>query len=298
MCAHERRESFVFHGRATLFWVREPSSPPPRGGERLTGMDKKPPSPARIGLRHLTAWKRGANGSTERAMSLARAVPVVLALLASACGNAYEPGVEVRVVSAPSGLAREEVLDSVPAQQVRVFELYWTSVELELLPCASFTSRVWEALVPSAHAHGVSSPERLAVPVVGRATDEGPRELGVLRPPATDYCGVRYRIGAADADAVGLDQVPDMAGHSLGAHGEVDQGSRTAQPFSITSTRSFEVVLPIELKLSSRERRATITIGHAKESWFRGLAFHEAGDRAREAALIQNFQDSITIHVE
>ena len=231
-------------------------------------------------------------------MSVARAISAFCALSALGCGTSYEPGVEVRVISAPSGLAPEEVLESVPAQRVRVFEFYWTSAELELLPCDSWARRAWDALVPNAHAHGISTPERLAVPTVERATHERPVELGVLHPAATRYCAARYRIGAADADAVGIDRAPAMAGRSIDVRGEVEAAPGAKAPFAITSARSFEIVRPIELDLSSREKRASLVIGHQKEQWFRGLAFGDADQDERERALIENFQGSITLHVE
>lgn len=222
---------------------------------------------------------------------------VPLALSVAACGSSSEPGVEVRVISEPARLVSEEPLASVDGEELRLSELFWTTTAVELVPCDSLAQKLWDVIVPSAHAHGVTSPRRLALPVVERATAQEPVALGTLRPPAGRYCSVRYEVGTADADAVGLDSVPAMQGRSLDAVGEFRESGAEAEPFEITSRVALHVLRPVELELSEANPHATVRIERSKLAWFVGLG-RELDAAARERLLLDNLAASTTIRAE
>lgn len=224
--------------------------------------------------------------------------PYLLALWLVGCGSSSESGVEVTVVSAASLLDVEETLVSVDGQELRLGELFWTTTAVELVPCASLARKAWDVLVPSAHAHGVASPRRLSVPVVERGSRREPIVLGTLRPAAGRYCSVRYELGRADADAVGLDLAPAMQGRSIEATGEFRTTDAEPEPFEITSRGGVQLVRPIDLELSEATPRAALRIERDKHAWFVGIALAELGPTEREQRLLDNFAASTTIHVE
>jgi hypothetical protein len=146
--------------------------------------------------------------------------------------------------------------------------------------------------VPNAHAHGVTTPTRLATPTVERATGTEQVVLGTLEPPPGQYCGIRYHLGPADPDAAGLDSSPEMEGSSLSAFGTIQTVDVPPAPFAIRSRRAAQVTLELDLELTTQRREATVLIAHDKERWFAGLA--ESGtDAEREAQLVDAFLGSL-----
>lgn len=227
-----------------------------------------------------------------------RALPLVLlALWLGGCGSSSEPGVEVRVISEPARLVPDESLASVDGEELVLSELFWTTTAVELVPCDSLAQKVWDVIVPSAHAHGVTSARRLALPVVERASAQEPFTLGTLRPPAGRYCSVRYEVGSADADAVGLESAPAMQGRSLDAVGEFRGRDSEPEPFEITSRVALHVLGPIELELSEANPHATVRIERSKLRWFVGLG-RDLDAAARERLLLDNLAASTTIRAE
>ena len=149
---------------------------------------------------------------------------------------------------------------------------YLTVVGFALEPCESVARTLWRAVnpLPSALAHGASSPTNLAVPVVLALS--GPRasiEVGTLEPPPDRYCGLNLAIGPADDDAVRLpDQ--DMVGRSLrvvGAHQGVS--------FSVSSAANDHAHLTFErpLELLAADAKATLTLSLDTSATFDGVDF-------------------------
>lgn len=231
---------------------------------------------------------------------MARALLLYLAFTPTlaGCGTSSEPGVALAVVSAPAALVPGEGLSSVEGQSLRLSELYWTTAAIELVPCTSLAARVWDVLVPSAYAHGVSTPLRLSVPVVERATTREEVRLGTLHPTAGHYCSVRYELGVADSDAVGLEVAPAMQGRSVDARGEAATAAETPAPFEISSRSQVEIERPIELDLSYEGASATLRIEHEKSAWFDGIDLALLDVNARERRLLENLGNSTSIHVE
>jgi len=202
----------------------------------------------------------------------------------------------VRVVSSPSALSSGEQLDSVPGQTLSVTEVQWTSVALELVPCPSAARWLSEGLIATAHAHGTSTPTRLAVPTIEWASSVDAVVLGTLRPPAARYCQVRYSVGAADADAVGIADAPEMERHSVLARG-VDTSGDTPAAFEIGGELSFDVTASVELDLSHAEQ-VGVHIERDRSLWFAGvdLTTLDAAERARRLA--ENLRRSVAIRID
>ncbi len=201
----------------------------------------------------------------------------------------------MRVVSSPVGLGSGESVESVPGQALSVTEVQWASVAVELLPCPSAARWLSEALLATAHAHGTSTPTRLAVPTIERASAVEDVELGALHPPAQRYCEVRYSVGAADADAVGIADAPEMERRSLLARG-FDVSTDAPAEFEIGGQLAFDVLAPVELDVSHGEH-LTVRIVRDPARWFAGvdLATQDEAERARQFA--ENLRDSVVIRI-
>jgi hypothetical protein len=216
--------------------------------------------------------------------------------LLSACGSSTEPGAEVHVVSSAVALGSGERVESVPGQALSVTEVQWTSVAVELLPCPSAARWLSEALVGTAHAHGTSTPTRLAVPTIESASARDDVVLGALHPPAQRYCEVRYSVGAADADAVGIADAPEMERHSLLARG-FDVSADAPAEFEIGGQLAFDVLAPVELDVSHGEQR-TVRIERDPERWFDGVDLATQDDAARVRRFAENLRDSVSIRID
>lgn len=215
--------------------------------------------------------------------------------LLSACGSSSEPGAEVRVVSSPSALSTGELLASVPGQSLSITEVQWTSVAVELVPCPSVARRLSEAFVGRAHAHGTSTPTRLAVPTIEWASSAEDVVLGTLHPPAERYCEVRYAVGAADADAVGIARAPEMVHHSLLARG-YNVSDDAPVEFEIGGRLAFEVLAPVDLDVSHGER-ATVRIERDRAVWFAGIELSTLDEAGRARRFAENLRQSIALQV-
>jgi hypothetical protein len=173
--------------------------------------------------------------------------------------------------------------------------VHWATVALELVPCRTAFGWLSEALIPTAFAHGTSSPTRLAIPIIEQASEPHEVLLGVLFPPARRYCGVRYVAGAADADAVGIERAREMTDRSILVRG-LDVAGAEAAEFEVESTEAFEVLAETEFALSDAAERITIRIERDRTRWLEGIeldAKTTSGTR-----LAENFRESIRIRVE
>jgi hypothetical protein len=178
--------------------------------------------------------------------------------LAVACADTGErEGIRVHVAVAGETMPQSVALDD--GTSAVLDPSYVTIVGFALEPCASVAKTLWRAInpLPSAIAHGSSSPTNLAIPVV--IAIAGPRagiDVGTLEPPPDRYCGMNLAIGLADDDAVRLpDQ--DMVGRSLRVSGE-HQGVS----FSVSSAASDHAHLTFAspLDLLDPDASATVTL--------------------------------------
>lgn len=211
------------------------------------------------------------------------------------CSSSTEPGLELRVVSVATGLSTSVQLSAGDGGAVRLDDLNWTSVEVELLRCRTALGWLGDTLIRSARAHGTSSPTLLAVPMVETAQALDDVVLGTLRPPPARYCGVRYQLGPADADAFGLGDRPEMIRRSIYARGESALEGRAGERFSLASSATFEVMADLELDLSGEVVPREVRIERDESGWFRGVDVRDP-DPARQAdQLVENFRTSVTI---
>jgi hypothetical protein len=215
-----------------------------------------------------------------------------------ACGASTDEGTSVVLVSAPSGMdAGQEVRAG--AGRLRIDELAWTVSEVELLACQNAWQRAADWLLPSAHAHGTSSPTLLAVPVVERAVAHTDTPLGRLSPPAGRYCGVRYRLGPADADAEGLAELPEMLGHSLLLRGSFGAQAGELESFELHSQLPLVVELPLDFQLSASERALTLRFTrNGGGALFQDIDFGELAGVRRELAVLDALQASLGVSVQ
>jgi hypothetical protein len=218
----------------------------------------------------------------------------LLALLSSACGSSSEPGVTLRVVSRPFGLEAGESLENDLGHSFALETALFTNLALEILPCKSAFRSLWDAAVPNARAHGVSTPTRLAVPIVEDAFSTEAVELGELSPPAARYCALVLEFGPADSDAEGLDRAPEALGKSL-----LLRGSAGADvPFAIESSMALESTREIEISLDDSQREITLVVEHDARRWFDGVDLSSHDGAELEQRLLENLERSIAVHVD
>lgn len=198
-------------------------------------------------------------------------------------------------VSALSGMAAGQ--EASAAGGLRIDELAWTVSEIELRPCPSAWGRARDWLLPSAHAHGTSTPTLLAVPTVERALAHTDTVLGRLSPPAGRYCGVRYRLGPADADAEGLGQLPEMIGRSVLLRGSLGAPEGEPERFEIESQRALDIELPIEIELSTSERSLGLRFERDGDQLFEDIDFSALSELQRELALLEALEASLEVRL-
>lgn len=214
-----------------------------------------------------------------------------------ACGASTEDGTRVEIVSAQIGVdAGQEV--SAGGGRLRIDELAWTVSEVELLACQVAWRRVADWLLPSAHAHGTSTPTLLAVPTIESAVAHTDTVLGRLSPPAGPYCAVRYRLGPADADAEGLAALPEMLGHSLLLRGAFGEQTGELEPFELASQLPLVVDLPIEFDLSASERALTLRFTRNGGALFQDVDFGRLDGVRRELAVLEALEASLGVSVQ
>lgn len=192
-------------------------------------------------------------------------VAVLLLVAAIACSDDAEEGIEVQVAVAgqelPTTLGTVELAPSFVVIQAT-----------ELIACETVAQRIWRAVnpLPSAFAHGESSPVKLATPVVVPLTGTHTSlVVGNIEPPPDSYCSVELELGVADDDAVGLPAETDMVGKSLYVAGAVAD-----TPFEAVLAANDHVQLTItELTLDSDHRSANLVVSIDTTGLFTGIDF-------------------------
>jgi hypothetical protein len=145
-------------------------------------------------------------------------------------------------------------------EEIRIDALYWTTAELELVSCGSALTRALDWWVPTAHAHGSSTPTAIAAPTVESAQGSGDAVLGELAPPAGEYCALRYSLGPADADASGLAEHPEMLGKALLVRGALGSTGAPLEPFELSGASAVEATLPLSLDLTRADPQAVVRL--------------------------------------
>lgn len=124
-------------------------------------------------------------------------------------------------------------------------------VALEAIPCGDATVTGWwrgASLVSKAHAHGGTTPTRMAVPHVIDllSTDTAQWTSALSHPPPGAYCWVRLTIGPADRDAVGMPSDENLTDTALRLRGRYGmQGETLTNAFTVSSTRVQSIDVPL-----------------------------------------------------
>lgn len=214
----------------------------------------------------------------------------------AACSASSEQGTSVRLVSSGSALSGQEMSSSAGGR-LRVDELLWTVSEIQLRECRSAWQRAADWVIPTAHAHGLSTPTLLAVPTVESASTDTDSVLGQMSPPAGRYCGVRYRLGPADADAEGLGAT-EMLGRSLLLRGASGDAGGPLEAFEVESRSDLDIELSVELELSADHPSLTLRFTHDTSLLLQSLDLGSADADDREQALFEAFRAALGVHAE
>jgi len=207
--------------------------------------------------------------------------------------------VEVELVSAPLAVGAEPSFETDLGFEVRLDSAFWTITELELLACASAFQRLWSAVVPAAHAHGVSTPTLLSAPTVETASATESVVIGRLEPPSGRYCGLRQALGPADDDAVGLAAAPHMIGQSFELSGAFRAPGEQYVEFTVSTAATLDRELTLsEVELTRSSSRATLRLERDASRWFDGIEFARDDALVRAQRLLENMADSLRVSVE
>lgn len=142
-----------------------------------------------------------------------------------------------------------------------------------------------------AHAHIPTSPTRLGTPTVVDLlrADDVPLALGLISPLPQTYCGSDWGIFAADEDAVGLQDAPQLLGLSVLLQGHYGPEQT---PFELRTSRSLSPVqrrFPALQSLSVPGQQLQLTLNLAYDTWFDGVDM-DALARGEDSAVVQVLQ--------
>jgi hypothetical protein len=220
---------------------------------------------------------------------------------AAACSvSDYQPGIEVgfQLQSAEAGLAAVDI----GGRSVSIERGFLTTVSLGLEPCDAAAhagrSRLGAVLLGTAHAHTPTTPTRLGVPIVQDLRSGDPSSPGLIRPPPGRYCAVRWAVGPADDDALGLAGAPGMAGMTARVEGTFEGGVAGArQAFAASTSARAGGTIPVALDLAApRGAPWTIRLSQRLPSLLQGLV--EAADvEAAGRKLLDNIPAALAVEV-
>jgi hypothetical protein len=224
---------------------------------------------------------------------------------APGCSSSAEPGVSVDLVSSSAPVEAGALTLDDERTELQLSSAVWTNAEIEIVACPSLARRLGKLVVATAWAHGSAAPTRSAVPVIQSASLLAAVDLGTLTPPAGDYCSAIYRIGPADADAVGIADNPDMLGFSVRVRGVYRRDGGPWQDFAIESQATRDILgADLTLELTRPGAAATLRVERDIDQWFRGIDFETIDgsspdvEQARESRLLDNIVASTHIEVE
>jgi hypothetical protein len=228
---------------------------------------------------------------------LSRALMIMVAgAVVSGCSASSEAGVVVELLADTGEASALQV--ELAGEPLRVADLSWVVTEIELAACSAPSARLARWLLPSAHAHGSSTPTKHAVPTLVSTSLVQPVPLGQLAPPAARYCSVRYRIAPADADTVGLARAPHMLGRSMMLEGELPGGPET-RPLTFATDASFDVERGIDVELSAERPHVRLQLACAPGRWVEELGETElAGGEPSASAVLEAFSAALSVSVE
>lgn len=188
--------------------------------------------------------------SMRRHLLRASTVALLGTLAPWACSIRIDwPRHEVRVEAIEGGMS-QPMQARVGDVEVRVDRAYLVVSAITLTACDAKPSLPWQTLaalapplIPSAQAHGPTTPTRLGQQhVLALHRAERRVVLGMMEPPPGDYCAMVIDVAAADVDAPGLPEDRAPVGSSLwieGAWRRVGDVAWTPQVWATSA--SFDV---------------------------------------------------------
>jgi hypothetical protein len=206
--------------------------------------------------------------------------------------------VSLRVVSRSVGLEAGASVENDLGFSFALTSALFTNVAFEVVPCKSALRSLYDAAIPNARAHGVSTPTRLSVPTVEDALATEALELGELSPPAGRYCALLLELGPADSDAEGLDAAPETLGKSLLLRGSASSSAGSDEPFAIESETALETTRELELSLDESHREVTLVVEHDAARWFDGVDIATQSGSELGRRTLENVARSFGVHVE
>jgi len=223
------------------------------------------------------------------------------------CSSSTVPGVQVDVVldgpSTPPMRADSRTFQTNLGYSVVLTRGYLSTKTIELVSCLSESSRMWRFItIPNAYAHTVGSLTLLGVPAVESLLVAPAARLtvGSLLPPAGQYCGAKWNLQGADADAIGLPEDADMVGKTVFASGSFSRVGESQQVFSMSSMKSLDADLAFPAtELSSDKRRiATLHMTMVADDWFDDVDFESGQESQNVDALLQNIRRSLGAYMD
>ena len=183
---------------------------------------------------------------------------------------------------------------------VSEFHVAMKAVELRLCPqSASYENKVRSFFeLKSAYAHTSSSPTQLGVPVVWNVIQNVNPVLpvGSLQPPGGSYCAAVVTFGAADSDAIGLQEAPWMRAKTLVVKGSYARAGNVARAFEVTASFSSDVQKGVTLDLSLPQSRV-LSIGVPPARLFDGVEFETVTLDALHAKVLANVGTQLVVGV-
>ncbi|HSN82923.1 MAG TPA: hypothetical protein VLS88_10125 [Polyangiales bacterium] len=207
-------------------------------------------------------------------------------------------GIELDVAYQPEATPTEIRTDM--GYRVRLERAFIAVGQVELVPCDSVASDLWELIGPArARAHELSTPTSLGVPLVLDLMESAgtPIFAGTLRPPPGSYCGIRFTGMPADEDAEGLtEESLDMMRHSVLVAARIEDGASGDEwPVTVGIWEMLPCELPFDEPFVFDRpvlESVAITIDHT--AWFDGIDFaaEDAGTVQRQ--MTDNIRSSLT----
>lgn len=149
-----------------------------------------------------------------------------------------------------------------------------------------------------AYAHTSSTPTQLGVPAVWNVIPDvnTALPLGTLQPPGGNYCAAVVTFGAADNDAIGVQEVPSMRAKTLVVKGSYARGGNVARVFEVTASYSSDAQKSITLDLSSPQNRV-LSIGVPPARLFDGVDFETVTLEALHTKVLGNVGTHLAVGV-
>lgn len=232
-------------------------------------------------------------------------LPLAVSVANSACSSSTTEGVSAEIVLE----SPREPKASIANDRGYTFVLtqaYLSVGSVEIRACAGARRPSLDPLfepfgVATAHAHTVGSATKLGVSAVESmlAPSATRRALGVLVPPATNYCTVIVGLRAADADALGATTA--TIGKTLHVEGTfVGSGVVAGAPpetFVAETTASDDIDVSTRIDLTRTGRR-TVVVAKDTDHWFDGIEPKGMTSEALARAILANIHRAIRIVVE